>query len=57
MPANELHFSSDFKDIITYCKEHELFLGSGNPNADILIIGKGSTIDILKKAMYNKFNY
>lgn len=37
MPANDLHFSSDFKDIITYCKENELLLGSRNPNADILV--------------------
>lgn len=37
MPANELHFSYDFKDTLTYCKEDKLFLGSGNPNADILV--------------------
>ena len=45
MPADELHFSSNFKNIITYFKVNEPFLESGNLNADILIIGKETTID------------
>ena len=57
MPTNELHFSSDFKDIITYCKENELFLGSGNPNADILIIGKEAAIDMEKSQEQHQREY
>ncbi|SFI85666.1 hypothetical protein [Myroides guanonis] len=57
MPANELHFSSDFKDIITYCKENKLFLGAGNPNADILIIRKEAAIDMEKNKEQHETEY
>lgn len=32
--------SSDFKDVIKHCIDNQLFIGEGNPNAKILIIGK-----------------
>lgn len=33
-------FTEDFKEIITECKNKTLFIGKGNPNSKILIIGK-----------------
>lgn len=33
-------FKPDFKDILQYCEKRHLYLGEGNPNSQILIIGK-----------------
>lgn len=33
-------FQSDFIDILQYCEKHQLYLGEGNPNSQVLIIGK-----------------
>jgi hypothetical protein len=30
----------NFSDVLNYCKKHNLYLGLGNPKADILIVGK-----------------
>lgn len=35
-----MKYSEDFKDAVNYCKKNDLFLGYGNPNGKILIIGK-----------------
>ena len=34
------NFNSDFHNILQYCENNELYLGEGNPNAKILLIGK-----------------
>lgn len=38
-------YTSQFKEVLNQCKQNELFLGLGNPNAKILIIGKEAAID------------
>lgn len=35
-----MNFSDAFKQVVTLGKQHDLFIGYGNPNAKILIIGK-----------------
>lgn len=42
---DEVIYSSEFKDVIELAKEKGLFLGSGNPNAKIIFIGKEAAID------------
>ena len=37
--SNSLH-SESFQNALNFCKEKNLFLGFGNPNAKILILGK-----------------
>jgi hypothetical protein len=38
-------YTSQFKEVLNQCKQNELFLGLGNPNAKILILGKEAAID------------
>lgn len=40
MKADKTIYSAEFKQALDYCKEHKLFLGFGNLNAKILILGK-----------------
>lgn len=40
-----MNYSSEFKEIIRKCQEKGLFLGTGNPNASILVIGKECAIE------------
>jgi hypothetical protein len=35
-----MEYSLDFQNIVDYCKNNDLFIGFGNPNAKVLIIGK-----------------
>ena len=37
---NTSDYSFEFKDVIKYCTDNTLFIGEGNPNSKILIIGK-----------------
>lgn len=41
----KINYTSQFKEVLNQCKQNELFLGLGNPNAKILIIGKEAAID------------
>lgn len=36
-------YDNEFKDVFKYCEKEHLYLGVGNPNANILIIGKENT--------------
>lgn len=47
-------YSSKFKETIQLAKDKELFLGTGNPNAKILFIGKEAAINILKSSEQHK---
>lgn len=40
MKINSNSYTPKFLEIVSYCNEHKLFIGEGNPNAKILIIGK-----------------
>ncbi len=40
MKDKEAFYTRDFLNVLQYCKNNDLFLGEGTPNADILIIGK-----------------
>ena len=37
---NPVIYTSKFKDVIQFAKSKDFFLGSGNPNAKILFVGK-----------------
>jgi hypothetical protein len=37
------HYKEDFMNVLQYCNDHRLYLGVGNPDAKILIIGKENT--------------
>lgn len=39
-----------FEDCINACKENEIYIGTGNPNSKILIVGKEPAIDVENKA-------
>lgn len=41
-------YTSSFKNAIRYAKENNLFLGSGNPNGKLLLVGKEAAIDMQK---------
>lgn len=43
-----MDYSKDFRDLIACTKDTEDFIGYGNPNAKILIIGKEESFDIKK---------
>lgn len=45
---NTTKYSSAFESAIELAKKNDLFLGSGNPSATILIIGKEAAIDKVK---------
>ncbi len=34
------NYTTDFNDVLVYCEKNRLFVGEGNPNSKILIIGK-----------------
>lgn len=40
MKENDVFYNKEFHEILNYCRQENLFLGEGTPNADILIIGK-----------------
>lgn len=40
MKENDVFYNKEFHQILNYCRQHNLFLGEGTPNANILIIGK-----------------
>ncbi|MFA5417269.1 MAG: hypothetical protein WC341_02305 [Bacteroidales bacterium] len=40
MNNSQINFDSDFLKALEYCQERKLYLGVGNPNEDILILGK-----------------
>lgn len=40
MKINHNNYTSEFKEVLSYCEKKELCLGEGNPNSKILIIGK-----------------
>lgn len=40
-----IHYSSDFKEALEVATEKKLFLGTGNPNAQIVIVGKEAAIN------------
>lgn len=42
---NKIKYTLQFKEALNLCKQNKLFLGLGNPNAKILIIGKEAAID------------
>jgi len=33
-------YTQAFKEVVVYCKANNLFVGYGNPNGKVLIIGK-----------------
>jgi hypothetical protein len=39
------HYKEDFRNVLQYCNNNDLYLGVGNPDAKILIIGKENTKD------------
>ncbi|MFV5695427.1 hypothetical protein ACM55G_08320 [Flavobacterium sp. LB3P122] len=45
---NTVNYNSKFKKAIELAKDKDLFLGSGNPNAKIALVGKEAAIDLLK---------
>lgn len=47
---NQVKYTSKLKDVIQLAKSKGFFLGSGNPNAKILIIGKEAAINSLAAA-------
>lgn len=51
-----MEFSNEFKDLITITEKTEDFIGYGNPNAKILIIGKEEALDIENKDEENESN-
>ena len=44
-----MEYSNEFKDLIACTKDTKDFIGYGNPNAKILIIGKEEALDIEKE--------
>lgn len=40
MKENDVFYNKEFHEILNYCRQHNLFLGEGTPNANILIVGK-----------------
>lgn len=46
-------FSDDFKGVLEYCFENDLYLGEGNPNAKILIVGQEIGYGLEKKGNKN----
>ncbi len=40
MEKKEISYSPEFKEALTKCNKEDLYLGEGNPNAKILIIGQ-----------------
>ena len=40
MEIKRENYASKFQEVLKHCESNELFLGEGNPNAKILIIGK-----------------
>ncbi len=49
MKDKELFYNEEFSKALEYCKNNDLFLGEGTPNADILIIGKECGFDKKKR--------
>lgn len=41
-----MEYSNEFKDLIARIEQTKDFIGYGNPNAKILIIGKEEALDI-----------
>lgn len=54
---NHVIYNSNFKNLIELAKEKHLFIGSGNPNSKILIIGKEAAIDKEKSASQYEQEY
>lgn len=51
----KINYTPSFEEVLKLSKEKDLFLGSGNPNANILFIGKEAAIDKNKSPQqYNK---
>lgn len=40
-----MNYSSEFKEIVAKCQQKGFYLGTGNPNASILVIGKECAIE------------
>lgn len=40
-----MNYSNEFKNIVKKCQEKSFYLGTGNPNASILVIGKECAIE------------
>ena len=40
MKIERKDYPSDFKDVLAYCEKNRLFVGEGNPDSKILLIGK-----------------
>lgn len=40
MKEKDVFYNKEFHEVLNYCKQENLFLGEGTPNADILIVGK-----------------
>ena len=49
MKEKEKFYNEEFNKALEYCKDNDLFLGEGTPNADILIIGKECGFDKKKR--------
>lgn len=47
-------YDLEFKETIDYCQKENLYLGVGNPNSNILIIGKENTVDLNKTEISDK---
>ena len=51
-----MHYTNYFKEIATTAKEEGIYIGMGNPNGKILIIGKELAIDE-EKEKHDKRKY
>lgn len=49
-------YSANFVEALEYCKQNNLYLGEGNPNAKILIIGKESGLNAEDRSCFQKSN-
>lgn len=54
---NNMEYNDQFQKVLQFSKERKLFLGSGNPNANILFIGKEAAIDINKSPQQYEKEY
>lgn len=48
MKEKDVFYNKEFHEVLNYCKQENLFLGEGTPNADILIVGKECGLDAVK---------
>jgi hypothetical protein len=50
-----MEYSEEFKEAVNFCKKNNLFLGHGNPNSKILLVGKEQYYDAISKLDSDEF--